>query len=317
MIQRILKLPSFTSRPGARFAQRFLDLHSSRPASAWLGPRLLSTVIVAVMVSAGAVFLGYTGKPGSDFASAQGQWIPPAAESRSGDGAFFVHKKLMKVRTTDSGVPVLRFVECRHYATERKKLIQTGVTASGLPVLKFVPGDYCILVGAEVGAPNPSTVQVRAASLMNLRVPMNNMTAASFQRNWDAHFLGHSMTYYQQYTCDKFGPACRVALAIQASENLRGDCEAYHYNSDGTLDWGYFQINTVHLTRRGVNLRDLLDCKANIDFAYQLYREEGFQPWSTYVDGEYRKFLDDSLPKGITDPRPRHSPDHLLLADIF
>jgi len=263
------------------------------------------------------VLLSYPAKPGSAFASAQDQLIAPAGESRSGDGAFFVHKKLMEVRTTDSGVPVLRFVECRHYATEHKKLIQTGVTASGLPVLKFVPGDYCILVGAEVGAPNPATMQVRAASLVNLRVPMSTMPVSSFQRNWDAHFLGQSMTYYQQYTCDKFGPACRVALAIQAAENLRGNCEAYHYNSDGTLDWGYFQINTVHLTRHGVDLRDLLDCKANIDFASKLYKEEGFQPWSTYVGGEYRKFLDDSLPNGIMDPRSRRSPERLFLADIF
>ncbi len=70
-----------------------------------------------------------------------------------------------------------------------------------------------------------------------------------------------SLTAYQQYTCQKFGPACRVALAIQRSENPQGKCEIYHYNRDGTLDWGYFQINTIHPKRRGVNLRDLLDCK--------------------------------------------------------
>src|SRR5438046_10112054 len=69
---------------------------------------------------------------------------------------------------------------------------------------------------------------------------------------------------------------------------MKGD----HYNSDGTLDWGYFQINTVHLKRPGINLRDLLDCKANIDFAYQLYREKrGFTPWSTFNNGEYRQFM--------------------------
>ena len=28
-----------------------------------------------------------------------------------------------------------------------------------------------------------------------------------------------------------------VALAIQRAENPRGDCEIYHYNTDGTLDW--------------------------------------------------------------------------------
>jgi hypothetical protein len=102
---------------------------------------------------------------------------------------------------------------------------------------------------------------------------------------------GRPLTAYQQYACRKFGPACRAALAIQRAENPRGACEIYHYNSDGTLDWGYFQINTVHLTRPGLNLRDLLDCRANIDFAYRLYQEHGFQPWSTYNNGAYRKFL--------------------------
>ncbi|MFB3815998.1 MAG: hypothetical protein ACE14L_17990 [Terriglobales bacterium] len=102
---------------------------------------------------------------------------------------------------------------------------------------------------------------------------------------------GRPLTAHQQYACRKFGPACRIALAIQRAENTRGDCEVWHYNTNGTLDWGYFQINTVHLTRPGLNLRDLLDCRANIDFAYELYKERGFQPWSTYNNGAYRKYL--------------------------
>ena len=44
------------------------------------------------------------------------------------------------------------------------------------------------------------------------------------------------------------------------------------------VDWGYFQINTVHLKLAGVSLRDLLDCSANIDCAYQLRTERGFEP---------------------------------------
>lgn len=104
--------------------------------------------------------------------------------------------------------------------------------------------------------------------------------------------FGRSLTAYQQYACRKFGSACRTALAIQRAENPAGKCEIYHYNADGTLDWGYFQINTVHLKRPGLNLRDLLDCRANIDFAYELYVEQhGFSPWSTYKNGSYLKFL--------------------------
>jgi hypothetical protein len=102
---------------------------------------------------------------------------------------------------------------------------------------------------------------------------------------------GRALTAFQQYACNKFGSACRVALAVQRAENPKGACEIYHYNTDGTLDWGYFQINTVHLKRPGLNLRDLLDCKANIDFAYQLYTERGFQPWSTYNSGTYLQYL--------------------------
>lgn len=121
-------------------------------------------------------------------------------------------------------------------------------------------------------------------------VARRTLTEDAVEARFDQH--GRPLTAYQQYACTKFGSACRVALAIQRAENPQGRCEVYHYNSNGTLDWGYFQINTVHLKRPGLNLRDLLDCKANIDFAYQLYREQqGFSPWSTYNSGAYRKFL--------------------------
>lgn len=132
-----------------------------------------------------------------------------------------------------------------------------------------------------------SPVRIRFQSPVVVAQRMRTVEAQKAQR--DAR---SSLTAYQQYACQKFGPACRVALAIQRSENPQGKCEVYHYNRDGTLDWGYFQINTVHLKRRGVNLRDLLDCKANIDFAYQLYVEnQGFTPWSVYNSGRYRRYL--------------------------
>ena len=47
---------------------------------------------------------------------------------------------------------------------------------------------------------------------------------------------GRRLSAWQQYACRKFGPDCRLALAIQRAENPQGRCEIYHYNSDGTLD---------------------------------------------------------------------------------
>jgi hypothetical protein len=131
----------------------------------------------------------------------------------------------------------------------------------------------------------PVRMRLQWPLVISARTPGEEPALAEFDQQ------GHRLTAYQQYACRKFGQACRVALAIQRAENAAGACEVYHYNSNGTLDWGYFQINTVHLERPGLNLRDLLDCKANIDFAYQLYRERGFQPWSTYNSGAYKRYL--------------------------
>jgi hypothetical protein len=147
------------------------------------------------------------------------------------------------------------------------------------------------LIGAVLQA--RYTFSVQSPISVHFQWPLVVATRVSREDTSEAQAdqFGHRLTAYQQYACNKFGAACRVALAVQRAENPRGACEIYHYNSDGTLDWGYFQINTVHLKRAGVNLRDLLDCKANIDFAYVLYQERGFEPWTTYTSGVYRKFL--------------------------
>jgi hypothetical protein len=141
---------------------------------------------------------------------------------------------------------------------------------------------------------NHYTVSLQSPVRFHLQWPVvvaeRISSEAAEEARTDQH--GRRLSAWQQYACRKFGPDCRVALAIQRAENPQGKCEIYHYNSDGTLDWGYFQINTVHLERPGLNLRDLLDCKANIDFAFQLYQEKhGFTPWSTYNSGKYRQFL--------------------------
>jgi len=214
-------------------------------------------------------------------------WPLSQGQSIIEDGSLYVHSKLMQVSVSRSGAPVLRFVECRHYPRQHSKLVQTSMTAAGNAVLRFVPGDYCLFGTAPAAPANGTRFAPGAASLPGTKDESRSSETSSAQSD----SLKDLLTPYQRYTCQKFGPACRVALAIQFAENPQGACEVYHYNSNGTLDWGFFQINTVHLTRPGLNLRDLLDCKANIDFAYQLFREQGFAPWMTYVSGAYRRFL--------------------------
>src|SRR5689334_867175 len=163
---------------------------------------------------------------------------------------------------------------------------------SVLPVLAVALGATLVLLAVLLHS--RYTISLRSPFVLRLQWPVvvADRDRSEGARDAQGDQSGRPLTAFQQYACQKFGSACRVALAIQRAENPQGKCEIYHYNTDGTLDWGYFQINTVHLKRPGLNLRDLLDCKANIDFAYQLYRERGgFTPWSTYNNGRYRGFL--------------------------
>ena len=182
----------------------------------------------------------------------------------------------------------------RRYGQRRRRPSRTAAAKpGGLPLVSVIVG-ATILGACLWWFTSYYTIGLQSPVLLHFQWPVVIEEKISSQdaelARADQH--GRRLSAWQEYACRKFGSDCRVALAIQRAENPQGKCEIYHYNSDGTLDWGYFQINTVHLQRPGLNLRDLLDCRANIDFAYQLYQEKGgFTPWSTYKSGKYRQFL--------------------------
>jgi hypothetical protein len=247
---------------------------------------LTSAIILAVVPFSGAV-TDQTVKASAKSTDDVDTWPLAQAPRPIDDQAIYLHSKLMRIGVTKSGAPVLRFVDCRHYPKEHMKVVQTKIGSGGQPVLRLMPGDYCLLESALALSASEVQVVGDSESLQPNQAPFSRSETPR-----QPGPLQDLLTPYQRYACEKFGPACPIALAIQSAENPGGACEIYHYNSvNGTLDWGFFQINTVHLMRPGVNLRDLLDCKANIDYAYQLYSERGFVPWSTFVSGAYRKFL--------------------------
>jgi hypothetical protein len=162
---------------------------------------------------------------------------------------------------------------------------------SGLPVQRYVRDPFMWRLRPVC----PSRGPLRFPLRLRFQSPLIIEPIVTDESAAEGDQQGRRLTPYQAYACRRFGSACHVALAIQRAENPRGDCEIYiyHYDADGTLDWGYFQIHTVQLDRPGLNLRDLLYCKANIDFACQLYLERGFTSWSPYNNGAYPKFLRD------------------------
>ncbi len=85
----------------------------------------------------------------------------------------------------------------------------------------------------------------------------------------------------EKYLCVKFGDQCKIALQIQHLENGNEKCDRFHVNDNGTIDVGFMQINSVHL-KKGYTLAQLIDCKTNVDIAYEIYKGSGWNAWTTY-----------------------------------
>lgn len=84
--------------------------------------------------------------------------------------------------------------------------------------------------------------------------------------------------------------ATAVAIAL-AESNGRTDA-INRNNSNGSVDRGLWQINSVHDKLPG----DRFNPADNARLAYQIWKNGGWRAWSTYKSGRYRAYL----PRGTT-----------------
>lgn len=79
-----------------------------------------------------------------------------------------------------------------------------------------------------------------------------------------------------------------IAVAVALAES-GGRPEATHVNSNGSTDYGLWQVNSIH----GFDPNRLLTPTGNGSAAHQVYSEAGnkWTPWSTYKSGAYLAFL--------------------------
>jgi len=95
-------------------------------------------------------------------------------------------------------------------------------------------------------------------------------------------------TDIEKYICDKWGIAdCKMAIAVAKAESgLK--CDALNINTNNTVDMGIFQLNSTHLKKGGEwTLANMGDCYKNVDLAYELWKEQGFEPWVAFNSGAY------------------------------
>lgn len=91
-----------------------------------------------------------------------------------------------------------------------------------------------------------------------------------------------------------------VMAAIAMAES-GGNPLAHHVDSNGSIDYGLWQINTVH----HYAVSDMLNPQQNAKEAVAIFNSSGPHAWSTYNNGAYKKYLPAG--KGspnIADPVP-------------
>lgn len=105
------------------------------------------------------------------------------------------------------------------------------------------------------------------------------------------------------------------AVAISIAENLAGDPSAEHHNSDGSIDRGLWQINSVH----NFPVSQLNDPQGNARAAFQVWSEAGrsWRPWSTFKDAKYMAYYQRGqfAAKNRQAPDPNAGPQILIPGD--
>jgi soluble lytic murein transglycosylase-like protein len=72
----------------------------------------------------------------------------------------------------------------------------------------------------------------------------------------------------------------------------RGNPTATGYNSDGSVDRGLMQVNSIHADMVNGDLSALYSPAINIKIAYSLSKSgTDWSAWSTYNNGKYLQWL--------------------------
>ena len=96
----------------------------------------------------------------------------------------------------------------------------------------------------------------------------------------------------EKYIYEKFGiEDYKVAIAVAKAESGMKEGRI-GINTNNTIDVGEFQINSIHFNRPGCSLKEVATTRGNIDCAYQIFKEQGWNPWVAFKNGNFIAKLD-------------------------
>lgn len=99
------------------------------------------------------------------------------------------------------------------------------------------------------------------------------------------------LTDIEKLICDTWGPYdCKVAIAVAKAESgLRED--AWNANKNGTIDMGIFQVNSIHWSKEGCSMKEIVIAEKNIKCAHKIWENGGWSHWVVFNTGAFRSKL--------------------------
>ena len=86
----------------------------------------------------------------------------------------------------------------------------------------------------------------------------------------------------------------RIMRAISLAESKGSQTAVNKANRNGSIDSGFFQVNTVH-KRKGETTEQFIkrmhDLEENFKEARKVYEKQSFKAWSTFNDGKYLSYI--------------------------
>ena len=96
-----------------------------------------------------------------------------------------------------------------------------------------------------------------------------------------------------------------IATAVCSAESSRytqadnTDANGNPTNPDGSIDYGLWQINSVHLGQKiaggVVTVERLLDPVENSRIAYAIWLDQSWTPWAAYGSGAYLAYVEGAI----------------------
>lgn len=84
-----------------------------------------------------------------------------------------------------------------------------------------------------------------------------------------------------------------VAMAVmQAESGCNPIRDNAGLNRDGSVDYGLFQVNSVHAAMVGGDLEKLRDPATNVRIAFAVYSGSGWRAWSVFNSGSYLRYME-------------------------